>query len=165
MTKTKTNICLSDVFLLISIILFLLYSFWLFKNTEEEHIQEVINQYNELYSTGKKDDAKKLLSEISEFQDKEKPLNIKWLPLVLKIRNGYQRLALYKKILEHSPDKEIVYQLISNFMKKSPSDATKSIKKRYYSDLLNIKGIDIELLNKYELFIDSEDKSPSFKHQ
>jgi len=153
----KDGLCLSYFILACSILICSGIAFWLYNDTELEKYIDYNSKSKKLLFYKQYEDNFKLRNEIlAEIFDDE--IDLIWLNFVKDEPDGHVKLQLYSRLLAGTPDREETYQEIAAIITDAPKEYPVKEKIRYLIALKAIKGVHLDLLEKYSLFVTAENK-------
>jgi len=154
-TVIKDGLCLSHLLLAFSIVVCSGFAYWLYEVTDIEKFLHFTSEtkrltFNEQYE----EDLQLRYEVLNDIYSDE--IDIIWLPFVQDLPEGYTKFEMYLGLLGGDPEREETYAeiavVIDSFSEEFPTED----KIRYLSALKAIKGVDNELLEKYDLLNDED---------
>jgi len=154
-TVNKDGLCLSHIFLACSIVVSAGFAYWLYEDTDIEKFLYFTSEtkrltFNEQYE----EDLKLRYEVLNDIYDDE--IDIIWLPFVQDLPEGYTKFEMYLGLLGGDPEREETYAEIAAVIDSYSEEFPTEDKIRYLSALKAIKGVDNELLEKYDLLNDED---------
>ncbi len=154
-TVNKDGLCLSHLFLACSIVVSAGFAYWLYEDTDIEKFLYFTSEtqrltFNEQYE----EDLKLRYEVLNDIYDDE--IDIIWLPFVQDLPEGYTKFEMYLGLLGGDPEREETYAEIAAVIDSYSEEFPTEDKIRYLSALKAIKGVDNELLEKYDLLNDED---------
>ena len=153
----EDSLCLSHLFLACSIVVSAGFAYWLYEDTDIEKFLYFTSEtqrltFNEQYE----EDLKLRYEVLNDIYDDE--IDIIWLPFVQDLPEGYTKFEMYLGLLGGDPEREETYAEIAAVIDSYSEEFPTEDKIRYLSALKAIKGVDNELLEKYDLLNDEDSK-------
>ena len=143
-------ICKGWIFLLSTLSVSTLFSYWLIRESVDEKVRGIFIEHDKLVLLDQRKEAQELLvSEIAK--EGEGPLDPLWMPLIRAGSNGYIQLGYLVRVLQGNPDREQTYEEIANLIETAPDSFQVEVKPRLLADINAISGIRNEWLDKYSL--------------
>jgi len=151
----EDGLCLSHLFLACSIVVSAGFAYWLYKDTDIEKFLYFTSETKRLTFYEQYEEDLKLRNEIlNDIYDDE--IDIIWLPFVQDLPDGYTKFEMYLGLLGGDPEREETYAEIAAVIDSFSEKFHTGDKIRYLTALMAIKGVDNELLEKYDLLNDED---------
>ena len=146
----KDGLCLSYLLLACSIVISAGFAYWLYNDTDIEKFLHFTSETKILTFNEQYEEDLKLRSEVlNDIYSDE--IDIIWLPFVQDLPEGYTKFEMYLGLLGGDPEREETYAEIAAVIDSFSEEFPTEDKIRYLAALKAIKGIDNELLEKYDL--------------
>ena len=146
----KDGLCLSYLLLACSIVISAGFAYWLYNDTDIEKFLHFTSETKILTFNEQYEEDLKLRSEVlNDIYSDE--IDIIWLPFVQDLPEGYTKFEMYLGLLGGDPEREETYAEIAAVIDSFSEEFPAEDKIRYLAALKAIKGIDNELLEKYDL--------------
>ena len=124
--------------------------YWLASETAAERAVRIRAELDTIYFESGSENAKQTL--MQALANEPYALNINWLPVLRKTRlTRSEKLAYYERILAGTLDREEIYLDIAEILNTAPDKFHQNVKPGFLNTLHSIPGIDIKLLEKYQL--------------
>ena len=151
MTKIRLNsIPPSYILLGASITLATTFSLWIYSDSNIERVNDIIQNYDELYYSGKTEQATALLNGAIE-STQNSPLGAEWIAAVQRVENGYEQLQLYLRLVAATPNREATYIEIAELLNSAPESFKSEQRDNYLIALSRIEGVNENFLTKHGL--------------
>lgn len=151
--KNTNKFYLSHIIFVGILLIFAGFTYWLISESEPERASNFFHEYKLLVIQGKSKEAEILFDEALSHGD-DSQLDEIWLPLVLSQEDGYDKLINYSRLLAGNTEREATYEEISNLITRSPKDFQENLKEYYLVELLEIPDVRIDLLRKFDLYVE-----------
>ena len=131
---------------------------WIASDSDIDKLSEFYQEYNRLYIYERYEEADNFRIKTLTDNTKQGQLDEIWLPVVMELENGYQKLDCYLRILAGNPYREESYAEIVEVLNSVPKG--NQINKNLYLEALNeIADVNHDLLLKYGLLITTDNTS------
>ena len=131
---------------------------WIAGDSDLDKLSEFYQEYNRLYIYERYKEADNFRIKTLTDNTKQGQLDEIWLPVVMELENGYQKLDCYLRILAGNPYREESYAEIVEVLNSVPKG--NQINKNLYLEALNeIADVNHDLLLKYGLLITTDNTS------
>jgi len=151
----KDGLCLSYLLLACSIVISAGFAYWLYNDTDMEKFLHFTSETKRLTFNEQYEEDLKLRSEVlNDIYSDE--IDIIWLPFVQDLPEGYTKFEMYLGLLAGDPEREETYAEIAAVIDSFSEEFPTEDKIRYLAALKAIKGVDNDLLEKYDL-LNAED--------
>ena len=131
---------------------------WITSDSDIDKLSEFYQEYNRLYIYERYEEADNFRIKTLTDNTKQGQLDEIWLPVVMELENGYQKLDCYLRILAGNPYREESYAEIVEVLNSVPKG--NQINKNLYLEALNeIADVNHDLLLKYGLLITTDNTS------
>lgn len=146
----KDGLCLSYLLLACSIVISAGFVYWLYNDTDMEKFLHFTSETKRLTFNEQYEEVLKLRSEVlNDIYSDE--IDIIWLPFVQDLPEGYTKFEMYLGLLGGDPEREASYAEIAAVIDSFSEEFPTEDKIRYLTALKAIKGVDNDLLEKYDL--------------
>ena len=131
---------------------------WITSDSDIDKLSEFYQEYNRLYIYERYEEADNFRIKTLTDNTKQGQLDEIWLPVVMELENGYQKLDCYLRMLAGNPYREESYAEIVEVLNSVPKG--NQINKNLYLEALNeIADVNHDLLLKYGLLITTDNTS------